>query len=420
MIRPVGTFLFLSLFLAFSNASSAEVSTNQILIHGTVTFESGESHTGYIRWENEEATWDDLFHCGYRESPWADHIDTDAFQKEKRDHFYQTHGLLKRLAYALNEEDVDVPGWRMFLSSFGDIQSFEIHSGEDDYVVTADGARHRIGGYANDNGSDLWLYEKGQEPLEIEWNDLVSIEFSQAPADHIPFATRLFGTVETTEGDFTGPIMWDKSECLSIDLLDGENESGDLSLAMGNLRSIKKVDNKSVVIEQKDGQVFNMWGSNDVDSGNRGIWILTPEYGWVDIPWKRFIKATFRDGPGGGTPRTAFHNSLPLKGTVRLTDQTTRQGRLVYDLDEGYAWDYFNGNHRLVGYDIPFTLITKVQRLNEEKCRVHLQSGQILELSENQDTGSENGGLLVFSPDETSTEYIPWRLVEAVEFSREP
>lgn len=388
------------------------------LIHATVEFEEGGIHTGYLRWESEEAGWDHLFHCGYRENPWIDFIDTEALKKEKRDRYYESHGLLKRLAYALEEDDSVGPGWRMFLIRFGDIESFEIRAGKDDFITTTDGSRHRIGGYANDNGSDLWLYEKDKEPLKIEWNDLVSIKFSSAPKDHQPYAQLLYGTVETTGSSLTGPIVWDKSECMDIDELDGENSDGDLTILMGAIRSIEKKDNRSVLIVEKDGSSYGMSGTNDVDSGNRGIWVLTEDQGWISVPWKRFIKATFSNHPGSGNPRGAFGNNQPLVGTVHLTDGAMETGRLVYDLDEGFAWDIFNGSHNQMDYDIPFTQINKIENLHDKTCRVHLQSGIVLELSGNQDTGDDHGGMLVFSEGLTDAEFIPWRLVETIIFSR--
>ncbi len=420
MFRLIVCLATFSLFLLAPDLSAGEFAPEPSLIYATVQFPDGETHTGYLRWVKEEATWDDLFHCGYRESPWTEFIDAEAFKKDKRDHFYQSHGLIKRVVYALRQDDLDIPGWRMFLIRIGDIQRFEIHAGKDDYIIVADGSKHRIGGYANDDGSDLWLYEKNQEPLRISWNDLVSIDFHPTPDDHPPYATRLFGTVETNEGSFTGPIMWDKSECLSIDQLDGKNDQGKISLAMGDIHSIRKQDNQSVFVEMKDGRAFEMFGSNDVDHGNRGIWVLTPDFGWVDISWKVFQKATFAPKPGCGSPHSDFGHNQPLRGKIELEDGTTRQGRLVYDLDEGFSWDIFNGTQNQISYDIPFTMITRIVRLDNETSRVHLRSGHSLELSQNQDTGVKHGGVLVFNEDESAADYFPWGQIAAVEFSFRP
>lgn len=387
------------------------------LIYATITWEMGANRTGYLRWDKEEATWDDLFHCGYRENPWLEFIDHSALKKEKRDSYYKTHGLIDRIAYALNEDDEPGPGWRMFLIRFGDIQSFEINSGKDDFVITADGGRHRIGGYANDNGSDLWLYEMGEDPQEIEWNDLTSIVFSPAPEEHAPYAQRLYGTVETAKGLFTGPIMWDKSECLSIDILDGENDNGDLTIAMGDILSIEKRDNRSVIIVEKNGSSYDMHGSNDVNDNNRGIWILTKDLGWVDIPWSRFIKATFSENPGFFNARTDFGNHQHLAGTIDLKDGTTHQGKLVYDLDEGFAWDIFNGSQKQIEYDIPFTEIVMIEPLPEASCRVHLRCGKVMELAGEQDTGKNIGGMLVFPNEGNTVQYVPWTLIQQIRFS---
>ena len=46
---------------------------NAGFIHATVTWPNGESKTGFLRWGDEEAFWDDLFHCGYRDLVWAEH-----------------------------------------------------------------------------------------------------------------------------------------------------------------------------------------------------------------------------------------------------------------------------------------------------------------------------------------------------------
>lgn len=391
---------------------------NQGLIHATITWPDGSQQEGFLRWDREEATWDDLFHTGYRENPWRDFIDMEALRKERREQFYAENGLLKRLLYALDEDDQPDGTWRMLEIRFGDIDFIEINDGEDDYLTTVDGGRHQIGGYANDSGSDLWFYEKGKEPLQIEWNDLQRIDFQAAPDDHEPFARRLYGTVVSTVGEFTGPIMWDKSECLSSDLLDGENDEGDISLPMGEIRSIAKEDGRSVRIETTDGRRFIMWGSNDVDAGNRGVWILTPDTGWVLVPWNRFRQATFTTAPDSGTPRADFANARPLRGTVHLEDGTTAAGRLVYDMDEGFAWDIFNGETGDLDHDIPFTLITRIERTGDETCRVHLRGGRALDLGDNQDTGQQHGGVLVFAADGGSARHIPWSDIRELTLNR--
>ncbi|MBU8869707.1 MAG: hypothetical protein KOO60_02420, partial [Gemmatimonadales bacterium] len=204
-----------------SNAQTPESSPGQGFIYATVTWPSGESKTGFLRWGDEEAFWDDLFHSGYRDQVWDQYVDLEDLRKERRAEYFKTHGLLDRIAYAMEKDRGNPLGWRMFLSRFGDLRSIEIHDGDDDFAITADGGRHQIGGYANDSGSRLYLFIGQEKPERIRWNDLTEIVFSAAPPGSVPYAERLYGRVETSEGMFEGFIQWDKSECTSLDILDG-------------------------------------------------------------------------------------------------------------------------------------------------------------------------------------------------------
>ena len=413
--------LVLYLFVLLSVLASAAGATpeNSGFIYGTVTYGNGDQLTGFIRWDDEEAFWDDLFHCGYRDLVWSEHVDMEEFRKERREAYFKTHGLLDRLMYAMEEDDNNPIGWRMFLSRFGDLRSIEIHDGEDDFAITADGARHEIGGYANDAGSRLYLYAGEEKPERIRWNDLAEIAFSPAPPGAVPYAERLYGRVETSEGDFEGFIQWDKSECTSLDVLDGEDESGDVELEMGSIESITRARDNSVEVVLKDGAVRHLDGSNDVNSSNRGIMVEVSGLGRVTVPWNRFENITFSEGHGSGPGRLTYANSGPLRGSVTGIDGRVHSGRLVFDLDEAWHWDVFNGE-TVAGleYDVPFHNITRIEPGSEVEftCRVTLASGGVLELGNNQDTGKKNTGMLIFVPGVSDPEYLSWSRIQVIEF----
>lgn len=401
------TFLVLCFSLLFSLALAAPESEG--FIYGTVTWPAGEQLTGFIRWEDEEAFWGDLFHCGYRHNPWSEHMDLEALRAQRRREFYENHGLLDRLIHSFEDDDDDPMGWRMFLIRMGDIQFIEINDGKDDFVVTADGSRHQIGGYGNDSGGDLIVYSAAKEPTEIVWNDLKSIEFQPVPPEAVPYAERLYGIVESSEGTFEGYIQWDVTECLSTDTLDGRLNGKNHDYQMGEIRSIArtpKQNNATIVL--KDGSSVTMGGSNDVDRGNRGIMVENPEIGRVTVPWKRFGIVTFVDNMGSGPARDSFQNSGPLAGSLETKDGQIYSGRLVFDLDEGWQWDIFNGTTDSHEYNIPFYLIHKITVQNEESCRVELKSGKTLELSGTQDTGKKNGGVLVFTQGQPKPYHLQW------------
>ena len=407
------------LIAASSGAQTPSPAAGSGFIHATVTWPSGESKTGFLRWDDEEAFWDDLFHCGYRDLVWSEYVELDELRKERRAEYFKTHGLLDRIAYALDGDDRNPVGWRMFLSRFGDLRAIEINDGEDDFAITADGARHEIGGFANDAGSRLYLYTGEEKPERIRWNDLTGIVFSPAPPEAVPYAERLYGSVETCEGIFEGFIQWDKSECTSLDVLDGEDEDGDVELEMGDIRSIRRARDNTAEVTLKDGTVRRLHGSNDVNSSNRGIMVEVKDLGRVTVRWNCFERITFIDGRGSGPGRETYANSGPLRGSVTGDEHRVLSGRLVFDLDEAWDWDIFNGEAASgLEYDIPFHHIVRIEPGLDGSCLVTVKSGRLLELGDNQDTGEENAGMLVFKTEVADPIHVNWSRVQAIELSR--
>lgn len=390
------------------SAHSSIDPANAGFIYATVAWPDGEEKTGFLRWEDEEAAWDDLFHSGRRDLPWLEFADLDQLRAERRNRYYRNNGLFDRIMFALNDDRKDPVTWRIFLVRMGDIHSIEIHKGKDDFVITADGSRHQVGGYANDAGSDLLLYTGDGEPEKIEWNDLSSITFEQAPPGLAPYAGRLFGDLEWTGGLFTGFIQWDKTECLTIDTLDGEDPDGrDHDVPLGDVAVIARVDGSSCRVDLRNGESLVLGGTNDVNRENRGIVVEVPGTGRVTVPWSRFVRLTFREAPGSGPGRNGHPAAEPLQGAIQLTEGERLEGRLVLDLDKAWAWNFFSGTCEGLDYDIPLPLIRSLEP-RENACLVTLASGLVLELSDSTESGPENAGSLVFAPAGGDHRYVPW------------
>ena len=402
-------------FLGGADAPSAvsvqAAADNTGFIHGRVTIQSGEQHEGFLRWEDEEAFWDDLFHSRQNELPWLEHVDLDELQAERRRRYFENHGMFDRLMWTLENKNAPHLS-RLFICQFGYLDGIEVDDEEDVTILIRGGLRVPVHGYSNDVSSDLLVYPAGGDPVEVDWDDLAGIEFSAAPAGAIPYAQRLYGEVETTEGTFEGFIQWDQSECTSIDILDGNERE----IPMGDIRSITRNRENSADIVLKDGTAFTMSGSNDVGGSNRGIMIENPVWGRVTIAWKRFVSLTFTEGHGSGAGRMDFPEIQPLTGTVTGTKGETWSGRIVYDLDEAWTRDVFNGGLRDLDYDIPFGLINSIEKMDDLTCRVNLLTGRTLDLSGSQDTGDKNAGVLVFAEGEDTPRYIPWSRVGTITF----
>ena len=387
-------------------------------IYGRVTLQSGEKHEGFLRWEDEEAFWDDLFHSWQDELPWLEHVDTAELKAERRRRYFESHGMFDRLMWTLHHQGDHPRLSRLFICQFGYLDGFELDDEENVTLLILGGYQAPVHGYSNDVSSDLVVYPAGDDPVEVEWDDLAGIEFFAAPAGAAPYAQRLYGEVETTEGTFAGFIQWDQSECTSIDILDGDERK----VPMGDIRSITRNRKNSSDIVLKDGTAFTMSGTNDVAGGNRGVMVENPAWGRVTIAWKRFVSITFIEGHGSGTGRADFPEIQPLAGTVIGVGGETWSGRIVYDLDEAWTRDLFNGELRDLEYDIPFGLIESIEKRADETCRVYLNSGRTLDLSGSHDTGEKHAGVLMFTDMSGNGEeppcYIPWSRVGAITFRK--
>jgi hypothetical protein len=408
-------YLVLTFFAATGGTtpiSPADRGENDGFLYGQLTLKTGEAYEGFLRWEDEEAFWDDLFHSRQSELSWLEHADLAELHQERKRRYFENHGMFDRIMWTLQNREGEFTMSRLFICQFGYLDGIEIDAKENVLILIRGGDRVPVNGYSNDVSSDLIVYPDQGDPLEVDWDDLASVTFAPAPSAAIPYAKRLYGTVTSTEGTFEGFIQWDQSECTSNDILDGS----DREIPMGDIRSLTKNRRGNSDLILKDGTAFTMTGTNDVDGGNRGIMVENPSWGRVTIGWKRFQSITFAEGHGSGASRKDFAEISPLQATITGTGGETWNGRIVYDLDEAWSRDIFNGAIRDLEYDIPFHLIDVIEKRDESTCRVRLISGRVLDLSESQDTGDRHAGVLVFADPEQEAIYLPWSRIAAIKF----
>ena len=96
--------------------------------------------------------------------------------------------------------------------------------------------------------------------IQVRWKEIRTIDFLPTPANLAVQDFRLHGTVRTADGSFRGYIQWDQDECLSSDELDGENRDGDVSLRMGEIRSIERRSRDSAEVVLRDGRTLRAQG----------------------------------------------------------------------------------------------------------------------------------------------------------------
>jgi len=386
---------------------------NTGFLYGTITLHKGEQHTGFLRWDREEAYWDDLFHSRQVDAAFFEHIDMKVLHDERKKKYFAEHGLFDRLMWTMNNrEDGDEPT-RLFICRFGDMAAITLDEDENVTIHMNDGREVGVRGYANDVRSDILIYTGEEEPVEIDWDDMVRIEFAQTPPEAVPYATRARGSVKARSGETEGFIMWDESECTSIDVLDSDQKD----VPLGDVQRISRAREGGSDVTLTDGTNLHLTGSNDVGKGQRGTHVEVLGVGRVNVPWKDFLEVDFDHCAGSGAGRDAYPAIQELHGAVTDIDGNIRDGIMVWDADEAYTCDIFNGVGDPWEYDIPFGNISAISKTGESSCRVTLVTGQILELSGHQDTGQQNAGVLVWSEEGADPVHIPWSRFQEIVFT---
>lgn len=388
----------------------------QGFLYGRVTTDGGATYEGRLRWgDGAEAFWGDSFYGVKDKNPWAAHVPRERLPRELRP--------IEVLGIPVSRRERPIDLGRPFMARFGDIARIE-GRGRDVRVTLKNGtvaALDRLESSDFDDGVRVWDGRRGVvdlDSLRIRAIDLLpTARLGDAPG-------RLYGTVRTRQGDFTGFVQWDREECVGSDELDGRTEDGELSLRFETLRSIERSSSDSSRVTLRDGREIVLSGTNDVGRGHRGVYVDDRRYGRVLISWDIFERVDF--SPGGSGPAYGdFPPGSPLTGSVTTRDGRRLAGRLVFDLDESETTDTLDAPSRGVSYIIPFDRIASIVPSGREErevqgARVTLHNGEELQLERAGDLSEVNAGLLVFVDGRERPEYVLWTDAERVDFDRPP
>ena len=370
-------------------------------IHGTILTEEGKEFTGPIRWDKNENYWNDIL---------------DA---RKEDTVYDREGGV--VVYLFGKKIVDVDEDNRvhpaFTIPFGHIRSLKPRSGSRAQLTLKNGDEFQILASSTDIGRSirgLVVQDEKRGKTSLDWDEIEQIEFSGAAGPGRD-PERLYGTVETRAGPFTGFVVWDMDESMYEDVLDGEEDGRDREIPFREIREIEKIDERSSRVSLAGGRTRILDGTNDVNSGNRGILVTIPGLGQVRIHWGQFDKVRFSQAPR--SPRYGeFDGGRKLAGTVSTSAGATHTGEIVWDRDERYSWESLDGRSNRFTYESLFENIASIHRVSGRSAEVHLKNGQVLTLSGSNDVNSENKGIQV-SPKGGEEVEIGWEEFLKVEFS---
>lgn len=380
------------------------------LLYGRVTLDDGAVHEGRLRFGgDEEALWSNYFNGFKAVNPWVDLVPRELRPTDRRG--------LKVFGFEFAGRDVPRDLGRPFMARFGDIVRLDAR-GRDLRVTLKSGMVVSLDRFAADDYADgLTLWDSSGKVMELgEWG-IRSIEFLPGMSSGAPAPRPLYGTVRTSQGDFTGLIQWDREAALVTDDLEGFPFEG--------IESIERTQN-GALISLRNGRMMELSGSRKVGDGNRGIYVDDRRYGRVLVSWDAFERIDF-SAADGAPGYEAYAAGTPLRGTVTARSGRTLTGRIVYDLDESETTETLDAPWMGVDYMIPFGMIESIvgdtasdaaasDEPVDHAFTLVLASGEVRRLERGGDLGDANAGLLVLDDGSADPEYVPWVDVHRVDF----
>ncbi|MCZ6918736.1 MAG: hypothetical protein O7I93_18320 [Gemmatimonadetes bacterium] len=365
-------------------------------LYGRVLTLDGEEYVGFLRWDTNEGHWTDHLDATKRlprrHMREAERLSGDRYEEERA---VRVFGI--RIGSETNSR------WTSSASSvirFGHIRQIEVLDDDHALLVLKSGEEQELSSSSNDLGSGLVITveDADQGDVEISWDDLDIVEFLPAPARDARFGGRLHGTLTTRGGEeFTGWITWDRDEIYGVDELDGDVNGRRRAVPFRNIAAIERASSSRAYVTLHNGQELEMSGTNDVNSGNRGIFISDPGLGRVEVTWDEFREVRFHDPVAQNYG--VFDGGRRLEGTVYATDGREYSGTIRWDNDEQWTWEGLDGGYQGLEYDVEFGLILSIERVSENTSRVTLRDERVLLMRDSNDVNEDNKGIFIHSED---------------------
>jgi hypothetical protein len=191
-------------------------------------------------------------------------------------------------------EDHEIP--------FSEIRSIEWESSRSSRVTLASGEVLVLRG-TNDVDRDnrgIEVSDPNMGRAIVPWREFERIDFRPVSRDGVARAfydggTEIRGTVRASDGRvLTGNIRWDNDEELTWEVLDGSSGGVDLDIEFGRIRSIVRGEGgEAVTVTLRDGRTLELEGANDVDLGNKGVFVHRDGGGTFLVKWRDFERVDF-------------------------------------------------------------------------------------------------------------------------------
>lgn len=402
------TCLLSSLFLLFASFVYAERGR----ICGVIYTRDGDTFEGPIRWDKNEAFWDDILDATKEREGRHD----EARRREKHIHIFGIH---------INWDEEEGERQASCGIKFGHIRCLERLSRNRVILELKSGERITLYGGGTDVGSsirEILINDLKEGKVFLDWDDLDRIEFKECEATGERESGNkedrpLYGQVETRDGEtFKGFITWDADELFGSDILDGEEKGRDRNIPFGKIKAIERRSQNSAWVYLKNGDQMKLSESNDVDSGNRGIVVNDPYFGRITIEWEDFDRCDFLEGGEEQLKNCdQFDGGHPLYGMVYDEDGESYEGYIRWDDDETQSWELLDGEYKGLDMDIEFSQIESIEKTSAQGAKVTLKNGNSFKLTDSNDVNDENRGIFITTKEGKEVE-LDWPDFKKVTF----
>ena len=401
--------------------SQAKAQNDQVFIYGEVTTIDGDKYEGPIKWSGSaggaEVYWMEMFN-GVKTSN-----DFLKFLSKSELNNLPTPSESSWLGLDISSlniwEDRYSKTNHQFDIQFGDIKSVEPSGRQRALVTIKNGVILEIGGEGHEDvGQSIKVYDQELGELTIKWARIKSVVFEEGPEKlNYTYGTPMYGRVNAgRKGEFTGVIQWDADERFLEEVLNGEDRNGTKEIAFKNITEIKK-GRGGADVTLKSGRSFFLRGTNDVNDENRGIIIYDQEIGKVQVPWEDFMDLAIMETPTNLPSYSDFSISQGLTATVKTIEGDVFEGLIAFDLDEGWEFEILDGKDDDVVYEIPFRNVKTIIPKNYNYSTVILKNGMNLLLGDERDVSEDNAGVLIFTTNSSTPDYIRWSKIDEIIFN---
>ncbi len=398
-----------------SSAFSVLAANPEPVIYGTATETNGNQVTGTIRWGDQEAFLSDVFNGTKLETVGIEYLSED--EKE----ILEAHqpgpqariGDFQVTFKSFFGKEIKRPYFNLH---FGSIAKLSIDESKNLFVATLhDGTQIKSNNDNNDLSDEVYFLTDEGNTIEYDLDDLISIEFSKAPDNAKTYDQGIYGTITSDIGTFKGRVMWDQDERMVSEKLDGHENGQEYNLKFDEIRSIERKGNKSLV-ELLDGKTLMLGDTNDVDNGNRGIWLDNPQFGRVEIKWSQFHKFEIQEVDVKWMTFDDYQAiKKPLKGHVKLKDESTVEAdEITFDLNQKSSFEFLYADVKDSNWQIPFKNIKKMTKVSDAGVELVLNDDSKLFAYGNRSVTRDNNG--VMAKVNGRHKWIQWTDIQSIEF----